>query len=108
MKTDDFDYYLPEALIAQTPLAKRDNSRLMILDRKTGEIKHEVFYNIVNYLTKYLSETQKSGRGSYTIGIACSGGQHRSTYVANYLANYFSKEYRTSVVHRDSPNLNKE
>lgn len=52
MKTDDFDYYLPEALIAQTPLAKRDNSRLMILDRKTGEIKHEVFYNIVNYLDK--------------------------------------------------------
>lgn len=71
-------------------------------------ITQEVIDNIVNYLTKYLYETQKSGRGSYTIGIACSGGQHRSTYVANYLADYFSKEYRTSVVHRDSPELNKE
>ena len=52
MKTDDFDYYLPEELIAQTPLAKRDDSRLMILDRKTGEIKHEIFHNIINYLDK--------------------------------------------------------
>lgn len=52
MKTDDFNYYLPENLIAQTPLAKRDDSKLMILDRKTGEITHEVFHNIVNYLNK--------------------------------------------------------
>lgn len=50
MKTDDFDYYLPEELIAQKPLEKRDNSKLMILDKETGEIKHEVFHNIVNYL----------------------------------------------------------
>ena len=50
MKTDDFDYYLPEELIAQTPIEKRDNSKLMILDKKTGAIKHEVFHNIINYL----------------------------------------------------------
>lgn len=50
MKTDDFDYNLPEELIAQTPLEKRDNSRLMIVDKKTGEIKHEVFHNIINYM----------------------------------------------------------
>lgn len=50
MKTDDFDYYLPEELIAQTPLEKRDESKLMVLDRKTGEITHETFYNIINYL----------------------------------------------------------
>lgn len=50
VKTDDFDYYLPEELIAQTPIAKRDNSKLMILDRQTGEIKHEIFHNIINYL----------------------------------------------------------
>ena len=41
MKTDDFDYYLPEKLIAQVPIEKRDESRLMIVDRCTGEIKHE-------------------------------------------------------------------
>ena len=38
MRTDDFDYYLPEEFIAQTPLEKRDESRLMILDKNTGEI----------------------------------------------------------------------
>ena len=52
MKTDDFDYNLPEKLIAQTPLEKRDNSKLMVLDKQTGEIKHEVFHNIINYLEK--------------------------------------------------------
>ena len=50
MKTDDFDYYLPEELIAQTPLKDRSSSRLMVLDKKTGNIKHEVFKNVVNYL----------------------------------------------------------
>ena len=50
MKTDDFDYYLPEELIAQTPLKERDHSRLLILDKDTGEIKHERFDNIINYL----------------------------------------------------------
>ena len=52
MKIDDFDYELPERLIAQTPLEKRDDSKLMILDRKTGEIIHETFHNIINYLDK--------------------------------------------------------
>ncbi|MBQ1496401.1 MAG: tRNA preQ1(34) S-adenosylmethionine ribosyltransferase-isomerase QueA [Bacilli bacterium] len=52
MRTDDFDYYLPEELIAQTPLEKRDNSRLLVLDKKTGEIKHEVFSNIIDYLNE--------------------------------------------------------
>ena len=52
MRTDDFDYYLPEELIAQVPIEKRDTSRLMVLDKKTGTIKHEVFHNIINYLEK--------------------------------------------------------
>ena len=52
MKTDDFDYELPLELIAQVPLKERDSSRLMVLDRKTGEITHEVFSNIINYLEK--------------------------------------------------------
>ena len=50
MKTSDFYYDLPEELIAQTPLAKRDNSRLLVLDRKTGEIEHKNFFDIKNYL----------------------------------------------------------
>lgn len=50
MKTDDFDYYLPENLIAQHPSVKRDASRLMVLDKKTGLIEHKVFSDIIDYL----------------------------------------------------------
>lgn len=50
MKTHDFYYDLPEELIAQTPLEKRDTSRLMTLDRTTGEIAHKHFYDILDYL----------------------------------------------------------
>ena len=50
MKVSDFDYQLDESLIAQTPLKKRDESRLMILDRLTGNIEHKKFYNIIDYL----------------------------------------------------------
>ena len=50
MKTKDFDYYLPEELIAQTPLEKRDTSRLLHLDKQTGEIEHKHFYDIKQYL----------------------------------------------------------
>lgn len=50
MKTDDFDFYLPEELIAQTPLKKRDSSKLLVLDKKTGEIEHRHFSDIIEYL----------------------------------------------------------
>ena len=71
-------------------------------------VTKEVLDNFVKYLSTALKEVQVEGRSSYAVGIACSGGQHRSTFVANYLADYFSKEYRTQVIHRDSPYLNKE
>lgn len=51
MKTDDFDYDLPIDLIAQTPIEKRDSSRLMVVDRETGFIEHDVFSNIISYLS---------------------------------------------------------
>ena len=50
MKLDDFDYYLPNELIAQTPLEKRDSSKLLVLDKKTGNIEHNHFTNIIDYL----------------------------------------------------------
>ena len=50
MKTDDFNFELPEELIAQTPLEKRDTSRLLVLDKETGEIEHKSFFNIIDYL----------------------------------------------------------
>ena len=52
MKTSDFYYDLPEELIAQTPLEPRDSSRLMILHKKTGEIEHRHFYDILDYLNE--------------------------------------------------------
>ena len=52
MRTDDFDYYLDESLIAQHPLKDRDSSKLMLVDKSSGFFKHEHFYNIINYLNK--------------------------------------------------------
>ena len=52
MRLEEFDYYLPEELIAQTPIKQRDASRLMVLDKKTGELVHKHFYDIIDYLNK--------------------------------------------------------
>lgn len=50
LSTKDFDFDLPEELIAQTPIEPRDASRLLILDKKSGEIQHRRFYDIIDYL----------------------------------------------------------
>lgn len=50
MRTDDFDYFLPERLIAQHPSEKRDGCRMMVLNKKTGEIEHQTFSDILDYL----------------------------------------------------------
>ncbi len=52
LKTSDFNYELPEELIAQTPVEPRNASRLMVIDRETGEITHDHFYNLCKYLRK--------------------------------------------------------
>lgn len=52
LKTQDFYYDLPEELIAQTPLKKRSESRLMVINRDVKKIGHDYFYNILNYLKK--------------------------------------------------------
>ena len=50
MKTSDFYYDLPQELIAQTPLERRDGSRLMVMDKATGALQHRHFFDIVDYL----------------------------------------------------------
>lgn len=50
MKTADFDYDLPQELIAQDPLEQRDSSRLLVLDKKTGERSHKIFHDIIDDL----------------------------------------------------------
>ena len=52
MKTSDFYYDLPEELIAQDPLEDRTASRLLVLDRKTGAVKHKIFSDVIDYLNK--------------------------------------------------------
>ncbi|MBC1367447.1 tRNA preQ1(34) S-adenosylmethionine ribosyltransferase-isomerase QueA [Listeria innocua] len=52
MKVEDFDFDLPEELIAQTPLLDRTSSRLMVLDKESGEIKDQHFTDIISYLNK--------------------------------------------------------
>ncbi|MEG1705047.1 MAG: tRNA preQ1(34) S-adenosylmethionine ribosyltransferase-isomerase QueA [Clostridia bacterium] len=52
MKTSDFKYNLPHELIAQIPLKERSKSKMMVLNKKTGEIEHKIFENIVDYINK--------------------------------------------------------
>lgn len=61
----------------------------------------EYLSHVIKYLEYYLEELRKSGRGHANIGIACSGGQHRSVAIAQYLCEYFAPKYQTIVSHRD-------
>ena len=78
LKTSDFNYDLPEELIAQTPIEKRDHSRLMVLDRKTGEISHEHFFDIKKHLRAgdclVINDTRVLPARLY--GIKEGGGAH--------------------------------
>lgn len=51
MKKSDFNFYLPEKLIAQTPIEHRDTSKLLVLNKENGHIEHKHFYNIIDYLS---------------------------------------------------------
>lgn len=52
LKTDDFDYFLPESQIAQTPAEPRDSSKLLCYNRETGEVSHKIFSNVIDLLKK--------------------------------------------------------
>lgn len=76
MKTSDFYYDLPEELIAQDPLADRSSSRLMILDRKTGDIQHKIFKDIIDELNRRTVLSlmiQKSFRPDSTVSKKARG-----------------------------------
>ena len=52
MKIDELDYNLPDELIAQEPLARRDEARLLVLNRKSGEVEHSRFYKLARHLQR--------------------------------------------------------
>ena len=76
MKKSDFDFELPEELIAQTPIQQRDHSRLMHLDKQTGEISHEHFYDLPRFLKKGDCLVLNDSRGlpARLIGCRSTGG----------------------------------
>ena len=76
MKTADFLYDLPEELIAQTPLPRRDASRLMVLDRETGVVTHRHFYDLPDYLRPGDCLVLNDSRviPARLIGVRASGG----------------------------------
>ena len=55
LKTSDFYYDLPEELIAQHPCEKRDCSRLMVLDRESGEVSHKHFFDVIFEIREFFS-----------------------------------------------------
>lgn len=61
----------------------------------------EYLNRVISFLDYYLNFADEKGRKIISIGIACSGGQHRSVAVSEYLKNYYAKKYNTSVSHRD-------
>ncbi len=61
----------------------------------------ELIANIENYLDYYLAKVKDEERNFFVIGIGCSGGQHRSVVIAEYLSNKYSSKYRTLCLHRD-------
>ena len=76
MKTSDFYYDLPQELIAQTPLERRDASRLLCLDRATGNWAHRHFTDIVDYLQEGEALVLNNSRvlPARLLGIRPSGG----------------------------------
>jgi len=87
------------------PLTGKDEAiKKFVLDNPTTQ---EYLKQVISYLTYYLNNLRASERNHANIGIACSGGQHRSVVIAEYLADYFSKDFYTEVIHKDLPNKDK-
>ena len=90
-------YWVP-ALKEKTGLDKEVKDFVLNAPETKEYLKH-----VIEYLDFYLEELKKNDRNHASIGIACSGGQHRSVVIAEYLAKYYSKKYHTSVTHKNLP-----
>ena len=63
----------------------------------------EFLKHVISYLDFYLEELKKNGRNHASIAFACSGGQHRSVAIAEFVATHYSKKYHVSVTHKNLP-----
>lgn len=90
-------YWVPE-LKEKTGLDKEVIDFVLNAPETKEYLKH-----VIEYLDFYLEELKRKDRNHASIGIACSGGQHRSVVIAEYLANHYSKKYHTSVTHKNLP-----
>ena len=88
-------FWVPE-LKDLTGLDKKVKDYVLEAPETKVYLKH-----VISYLDYYLEELKNSGKGHANIGIACSGGQHRSVAIAQYLADHYKKKYVTNVSHRD-------
>ena len=90
-------YWVPE-LKHKTGLDQEVKDYVLNAPETKEYLKH-----VIEYLDFYLEELKKNDRKHATIGFACSGGQHRSVAIAEYLAKHYSSKYHTSVTHKDLP-----
>ena len=90
-------YWVP-SLKEKTGLDKEVKDYVLNAPETKEFLKHTIAY-----LDFYLEELKKNDRHHASVGIACSGGQHRSVVIAEYLAKYYSDKYFTSVTHKNLP-----
>lgn len=90
-------FWVPE-LKNKTGLDKEVKDFVLGAPQTKDYLKH-----VFEYLDFYLEELKKNGRTHASIGFACSGGQHRSVVIAEYVAAHYSKKYHVSVTHKNLP-----
>ena len=90
-------FWVPE-LRDKTGLDKEVKDYVLNAPETKEYLKH-----VIEYLDFYLEELKKNDRKHANIGFACSGGQHRSVAIAEYLAEHYSKKYHVSVTHKNLP-----
>ncbi len=108
----DLDYII-DVRILPNPYWEENLRPLTGLDKKikdyvlNNELSQKYLNDITTLLDTYLSECEKAGRSMINVGVGCSGGQHRSVVISEYLKEYYSKKFITTSEHRDIPNKKK-
>lgn len=104
----DLDFII-DARVLPNPYWEESLRELTGLDKKIqdyvldNDLSRDYLKRITSLLDKYLEESDKAGRSIINIGIGCSGGQHRSVSVSEYLKNYYKDKYISRSDHRDIP-----